>query len=230
MKEIENEERRELGLARQLGIMFGSRDYYINSVKWDGCRIIIRAELMSSLLSAFPRFAESDGMFTPADLLAVVPVTAIIVEDRIPELEMCVLEKATGAYLLLGFSGESTDNLALAIWRVLKRWENLAAVLYKTIERSYPLEIDWREFLSGESGFVTIKAHRSLTHTERKRALNNVCLACASLLRSVLDDTAWSDSRVRRLISFMANLQAQEDVPSMEVRTPELEVAGGAMK
>jgi hypothetical protein len=230
MKEIENDEYRELALARQLGMMFENRDSYIHSVKWDKHRIILRVELMSSLLGEFPRFAESDAIFIPADLLAVVPITAIVAEDCIPELEICALEKSDGAYLFLGFSGQSTEHLALAIWRVLKRWETLAAVLYKTIEQSYPLDMDWREFLSGESGFVIMKPHRRLTHRERKRALNNVCLACVSLLRSVLDDKAWSDNRVGHLISFINNLQAQDDVPSIEMRTPELEVAGGATK
>jgi len=100
-------------------------------------------------------------------------------------------------------------------------------VLYKTIEQNHPVEIDWREFLTGESGFVTIKSHRSLTFGERKRALNNVRLACASLLRSVLDDTAWSDNRVRRLMTFIDNLQVKAYVPRLELRTPELEITGG---
>lgn len=227
MKRIEEEDTRSLRLTRQLRLMFPSKDSFIQSTKWEENEVILSVELRSSLLNAYPRFSDSIDIFLPSDLLALVPLVAIVAEKRIPQLKMCFIERSENTRIFIGLKSDSTDSLAIGIWRLLERWKSLSSILYITITRNYPDEIDWREFLAGESGFIIIGHDRTLSYAERKRALDSVRLACTSLLRSVLDDEGWTDSRVCRMISFLDSMNVQPDVPRMELNVPDIEIPGG---
>jgi hypothetical protein len=186
--------------------------------------LIMIIGLRSDILSPFQRFeSEQKGRYLPCDILGIVPGLALMVTSINTGLALSAIAKDDATRLVLVFEGLSERKggslkaLSASIRNFMKRWEEWTEVLLGIIHRD-PLvvnwDIDWREFLAGESGFVTMPWFRPMTFAERELALSRVVVATRALLASVLSNQQLRDPMILGLKEWLANLQPLPEVIS----------------
>jgi hypothetical protein len=213
-----------------LQVMFSNTDRIIlkarlryHSPDRDASLIMIIG-LRSDILSPFQRFeSEQKGRYLPCDILGIVPGLALMVTSINTGLALSAIAKDDATRLVLVFEGLSERKggslkaLSASIRNFMKRWEEWTEVLLGIIHRD-PLvvnwDIDWREFLAGESGFVTMPWFRPMTFAERELALSRVVVATRALLASVLSNQQLRDPMILGLKEWLANLQPLPEVIS----------------
>ncbi len=186
--------------------------------------LIMIVGLRSDILSPFQRFeSERKGRYLPCDIPGIVPGLALMTTSINAGLALSAIAKDDATRLVLVFEGlsgrkgGSLKALSASVRNFMKRWEEWTEVLLGIIHRD-PLvanwDIDWREFLAGESGFVTMPWFRPMTFAERELALSRVVVAARALLASVLSNQQLRDPMILGLKDWLVDLQPQPEVIS----------------
>ncbi|MHA2424084.1 MAG: hypothetical protein ACXAEF_04815 [Candidatus Thorarchaeota archaeon] len=211
------ESKHEVDVTTYLQMMFESSDRHISQATIrDGTSIVIVAGLRSEILTPFPRFRDSsNGTFNQCDIPGLIPVVALLVEQRDKTLAASAIERDDATRAVLIFKGDSIEKIARNVWRFMDRWDTWTRVLMNILEKDLPMKTDWREFLAGESGFVTMNWYKPLDFEMRTIALDKISLASKALLQSVLSRSQFENYWVQQLLGWLDHLQPQFEVESM---------------
>ncbi|MFW9850540.1 MAG: hypothetical protein ACFFF4_15520 [Candidatus Thorarchaeota archaeon] len=217
-RQYENAEvKQEIDVTTYLQMMFESSDRHISKATIrDGQSIVIIVGLRSEILSPFPRYRDStNGHFNQCDIPGLIPVIALLVEQRDKTLAASAIERDNATRAVLIFKGDSIDQIARNVWRFMDRWDTWTRVLMNILEKDMPVQTDWREFLAGESGFVTMNWYKPLDFETRIIAMDRISLASKALLQSVLTKSQFENYWVQQLLEWLDTLQPQFEVESM---------------
>jgi hypothetical protein len=188
----------------------------------------MRIGLRSEILSGFQTYScLSRSRFRTADIPSLVPLVAIIASRRrlkgIHEIQFVVNDDATHVMMtFVGKAGHAKSNLsdlASSMNRVMDRWSGWCEVLLSILDRDPILGermsgVDWREFLAGEDGYVTMPWFRPMTYSERASALDSIVTASRALLTSFLSSKEMKHEEVRSLQTWLSALEPQTKVIS----------------
>jgi hypothetical protein len=182
--------------------------------------------LRSEILNGFPMYCSVlQEPFQPCDIPSLVPLIAIIASSRrlkgLHGVELAHGEATT--QVVLTFIGEpetgksNLSALASAVNRVMDRWSGWAEVLLGILDRdpimgSAMSGVDWREFLAGESGYITMPWFRPMTYNERAAALEAILTASRALLTSFLSPREMKNRAVGILQDWLNQLEPQPQV------------------
>ena len=184
--------------------------------------LIMIVGLRSEILSPFQRFeTDRKGRYLPCDILGIVPGMALMVTSINTGLALTAIAKDDATRLVLVFEGVSQRKggsmkaLSASIQNFFKRWDEWIDVLIGIIQRD-PLvaewEIDWREYLAGESGFTLMDWFKPMSFSERELALQRVVAASKALLTSVLNAQQLRDPMILGLKEWLTELQPLPEV------------------
>ncbi|MFX1482628.1 MAG: hypothetical protein ACFFCP_05495 [Promethearchaeota archaeon] len=184
--------------------------------------LIIIVGLRSDILSPFQKFeSERGGRFAPCDIPGIVPGLALTVTSSKSGLALSAIAKDEATRLVLVFEGPasrkggSLHSLSVSVQNYFQRWSEWTDVLLATVRQdpiAMGLNIDWREFLAGESGFVTMPWFRPMTPVERETALQRVVFASKALLASVLSGSQLRDPTIQGLGEWLDGLEPLPEV------------------
>jgi hypothetical protein len=200
-----------------LQMMFESSDRHIaKAVLNEGKSLVLLVGMRSEILSPFPKYREerSNGPFNQCDIIGLVPAIALMVEQRDKMIAASAVERDEATRVVMVFEGDDISLLARKVWCFMDRWEIWTRVLSGILEKDLPIELDWREFLAGESGFVTMNWYKALDYETRCLALQRVKLASKALIQSVLSSTQQENYMVIELLGWLDSLEPQPDVVS----------------
>ena len=186
--------------------------------------LIVIVGLRSDILSPFQRFEpDRKGRYLPCDIPGIVPGLALMTTSINAGLALSAIAKDDATRLVLVFEGlserkgGSLKSLSASVRNFMKRWDEWTEVLLGIIRRD-PLvanwDIDWREYLAGESGFVTMPWFRPMPFSERELALQRVVVAARALIASVLSTQQLRDPIILGLYEWLGELQALPEVIS----------------
>jgi hypothetical protein len=183
--------------------------------------------LRSRILSPFSRFDSGRDQYLPCDIPGLVPALALTVAHQDCGLAVSAVAHDTFTHLVLVFEGDvaakggNLRSLATSVWSFMKRWTDWTDVLLAAASRNPSVaqwNMDWREFLAGESGFVTMPWFRPMNYSDRALGLERIVAASKSLLASVLSQAQMEDPAIRTLTSWLDQLAPLvEIVGGMEV-------------
>lgn len=182
--------------------------------------------LRSEILAGFATYCYvPQQLFRPADIPSLVPLVAIIASMRrlkgIKRVELNEADQSTIVTLTFVGTPERTtsslSDLASSMTRVMDRWSGWCEVLLSILDRDPVLGermtgVDWREFLAGESGYVTMPWFRPMTYAERASALDSIVTASRALLASFLSPHEMKHEIVRSLQGWLAALEPRPHV------------------
>ncbi|MGY5853646.1 MAG: hypothetical protein RTU92_08790 [Candidatus Thorarchaeota archaeon] len=195
--------------------------------------LVLIVGLRSSILAPFDKFESTVGDFLPCDILGLVPGIAVIVSHRDKGLSASALARNEVTKLMLVLEGQPTnkigagDALDLTLNRVVKKWDEWTNVLLNILKYDPILKehnIDLREFLAGESGYLTMPWFNPMSIEERTLVLDRIVLAAKSLLYSVLNKAALEDPLVKNLMNWMNQLRPLPTVQGISRVASKMEV------
>ena len=196
--------------------------------------LIMIVGLRSDILSPFQRFeSERKGRFAPCDIPGIVPGLALMVTSINTGLALSAIAKDDATRLVLVFEGlagrkgGSLRSLSASVRNYMQKWSNWTEVLMTTIRRDILSDwnLDCREFLAGESGFITMNWFKPMTFAERETALQRVVVASRALLASVLSSSQLRDPMIIGLKEWLENLEPLPEVISgVQVTEEEVEI------
>mgnify|MGYP000734073575 CR=1 FL=1 len=165
--------------------------------------LVVVLGFRSEMLRPFGQLPLRSGDYLPCDIPGLVPGLAAVVHCHDKGLVANAIVRGDVPRLILVFEGGSTKtarqalrSLATSVYRFFTTWNEWCGVLLSAIERD-PIvgawDLDWREFLAGESGFVVMPWFRPMSYTDRVTALERVVIAAQALLASVLTSEGLAD-------------------------------------
>ncbi|MFW9911433.1 MAG: hypothetical protein ACFFEU_03125 [Candidatus Thorarchaeota archaeon] len=213
-----------------LQVMFNNRDRNIikAQIRYTGAErdawLILVAGLRSDILSTFDRFKEDiPGRYLPCDILGLVPAISLMSSSYNKGLAISAIARDDVTHLILVFEGQSNRRggtlrtLSTCVYNFMKKWESWVDVLLGTLKRD-PVIGDWntdfREFLAGESGYITMPWHTPMSYPDRAICLERIVLASNALMSSVLDSGQLVDPKVVGLREWLNELRALPEVVS----------------
>ncbi|MFW9806216.1 MAG: hypothetical protein ACFFFK_05755 [Candidatus Thorarchaeota archaeon] len=196
--------------------------------------LIVIVGLRSDILTPFQRFEpERKGRYLPCDIPGIVPGLALITTSINTGLALSAIAKDDATRLVLVFEGLSERRggslkaLSASVRNFFKRWDEWTDVLLGIIQRD-PLvadwNIDWREYLAGESGFTLMPWFKPMSFPERELALQRVVVASRALLASVLNTQQLRDPMILGLKEWLSELQPLPEVISGVQVSEEVEI------
>ncbi|MHA1576992.1 MAG: hypothetical protein ACTSU3_06495 [Candidatus Thorarchaeota archaeon] len=212
------QDKHSVNVTNMFQMLFEGPDRHIVSARiLEGKSILIVAGLRSEILSPFPKYIEDlPGQYTPCDILGLVPVISMIAGTSANYLTTSMIEQKTNTRIILGFEGEDLRMLARDIWRFMARWDSWKGILLNILEKDALFELDWREFLAGESGFVTMDWYSPLSYQTRENALIKVVQAGKALLQSVLTREQLQKPVITGLVDWLNGLYVQTTIVGAE--------------
>ncbi len=210
------EDKHAIDVTVYLQMMFESTDRHIaKAIVNDGRSMVLQIGMRSEILSPFPRYREDfKGTFNQCDIIGLVPIVALMVEQKGKMIAASAIERDESTRIILVFESDTPQLLARKIWRFMDRWERWIKVLTGVLEKDLNIDLDWREFLAGESGFITMDWYKPLDYDTRAVALHRVRLASKALLQSVLNGVQLDNYMVSELYAWLNSLQPQLEVMS----------------
>lgn len=195
-------------------MMFESTDRHIaKAIINDGQSLVLQIGMRSEILSPFPRYTNDHaGSFNQCDIIGLVPIVALMVEQKSRMISASAIERDEATRIILVFEAENTELLARKVWRFMVRWDQWIKVLTGVLEKDIQYEIDWREFLAGESGYITMDWYKPLDYDTRTIALHRVKLASIALLQSVLNRSQLENYMIQELSTWLHSLEPQTEV------------------
>jgi len=199
-------------------MLFNTPDRSFSKVTMDSeGSLLVIVGLRSEILEPFERFTNDFALhYSPCDLLGLVPAIALMVLHRRKGLAASAIEKGRMTRLFLVFDTVGDMfALARAVVRIMKSWSEWTQVLLSMLARDPLLAdwcIDWREFLAGEAGFVTMDWYRPLSFQDRTDALSRIVETANALLLSILDKKQLKDPLVVQLRDWLGSLRPQAEV------------------
>lgn len=223
-----------------LQIMFSNSDRTIIKahLRYSGpdrdASLVMIVGLRSDILSPFQRFEINPrSKYQPTDIPGLVPGLALFACSSNNGLVLSAISRDEATRFVLVFEGLSNRKggslraLSTAVRTFMKRWTDWTEVLLGTLNRDPVVgvwEVDWREFLAGESGFVTMPWHQSLSYTDREIGLQRVVIASKALLASVLTCNQLKTPMIVGLKNWLDNLRALPEVVSSMRISEEVEI------
>jgi len=184
--------------------------------------LIVIVGLRSDILSPFQRFeTKRKGRYLPCDIPGIVPGLALMASSINNGLALSAIAKDDATRLVLVFEGLSGKKggslkaLSAAVRNFMLRWSEWTDVLLGIIRRDPNVgnwDLDWREFLAGESGFITMHWFRPMTYSERELALQRVLVASKALLASVLSGSKLRDPMILGLKEWLDEIEPLPEV------------------
>jgi len=187
--------------------------------------MVLAVGLRSDILSTFSRFEKDiPGKYQPCDIPSLVPALALMTSSYSRGLAMGTLAKDDHTKLVLIFEGlanrkgGSLRSLATSVYNFMTRWTEWTDVLLSTLRKD-PLVNDWnidyREFLAGESGYYTMPWYIGpVSYMDRAVVLDRVVMASNALLSSVLSGKQMEDPLMRGLRDWLEGLEPLPEVIS----------------
>jgi len=223
-----------------LQIMFNNPDRTIIKahLRYSGldrdANLIIIVGLRSDILSPFQKFDyDSKRKYQPCDIPGLVPGLALLASSPSNGLVLSAISREEATRFILVFEGLSSRKggslkaLSSAVRIFMKRWTEWTEVLLSTLKRD-PLvgywELDWREVLAGEAGFVTMPWHQPLSYSDRELGLQRVVIASKALLASILTPAQLKCPMIIGLKEWLDNLRALPEVVSSAMISEEVEI------
>ncbi|TFG34586.1 hypothetical protein EU527_02460 [Candidatus Thorarchaeota archaeon] len=223
-----------------LQIMFSNSDRTIIKahLRYSGperdANLIMIVGLRSDILSPFQKFeTEQRGKYQPCDIPGLVPGLALLAASPNNGLVLSAISREEATRFILVFEGlsdrkgGSLKSLSSAVRIFMKRWTEWTDVLLGTLKRD-PIvglwELDWRELLAGESGFVTMPWHQTLSFSEREIGLQRVVIASKALLASVLNSNQLKTPMIKGLKGWLNDLHALPEIISGATMSEEVEI------
>jgi hypothetical protein len=211
-----------------LQVLFSNTDRTILKARlryhgpYKDANLIMIVGLRSDILSPFQRFEpERKGRYLPCDIPGIVPGLALMVTSINTGLALSAIAKDDATRLVLVFEGLSERKggsmkaLSASVRNFFRRWDEWTDVLLGIIQRD-PLvadwDIDWREFLAGETGFTLMPWFKPMSFSERELALKRVVMASKALLASVLSNGQLRDPMILGLKDWLDDLQPLPEV------------------
>jgi hypothetical protein len=226
----EKKSRGLIDVTLPLQVMFNNRDRNIikAQIRYSGPErdawLILVAGLRSDILSTFDRFEEDiPGRYFPCDILGLVPAISLMASSYNKGLAISAIARDDVTHLILVFEGQSNRRggalrtLSTSVYSFMKKWESWVDVLLGTLKRD-PVIGDWntdiREFLAGESGYITMPWHTPMSYPDRAICLERIVLASNALMSSVLGNGQLVDPMVVGLREWLNRLRALPEVVS----------------
>ena len=211
-----------------LQIMFSNSDRTIIKahLRYSGpdrdANLIMIVGLRSDILAPFQKFdSGAKGKYQPCDIPGLVPGLALLASSTNNGLVLSAISRDEATRFILVFEGLSERKggslkaLSSSIRTFMRRWTEWTEVLLGTLKRDPVVGIwgvDWRELLAGESGFVTMPWHQSLSYQDREIGLQRVVIASKALLASVLSNTQLKTPMISGLKDWLNSLRALPEV------------------
>jgi hypothetical protein len=207
-------------------MMFECSDRHISKAFMkDANTLVLVLGLRSEILSPFPRFTQDyKGNFIPCDIIGLVPGIAALVDQKNKSIAASAIERKEVTRIVLAIEGPELSTVAKNTLRFMEKWDSWIRVLLSILERDLSRKIDWREFLAGESGFVTMDWYEPLDYELRTTALERVLITSRVLLQSVLTPGQMEDPLVQELLTWIGSLRPQAEVVSAHSEVMEGEV------
>lgn len=227
VKRAENGNDSDLTLSFQMLFSTPDRSFSKVTMNSDGSLLVI-VGLRSEILEPFERFTDDFALhYSACDLPGLVLAIALMVLHRHKGLAASTIERGRMTRLVLVFD-TAGDMLALAqaVVRMMKSWSEWTQVLLSMLARDPLLtdwHIDWREFLAGEAGFVTMDWYQPLSFQDRTDALSRIIETANALLLSILGQKQLNDPLVVQLRNWLGSLRPQAEVIGLSTR-PVMEV------
>jgi hypothetical protein len=211
-----------------LQVMFNNRDRNIvkAQIRYNGPErdawLIMVVGLRSDILSTFTRFEEDiPGRYLACDILGIVPAISLMASSYSKGLAVNAIARDDVTRLVLVFEGQSNRRegslrtLSTAVYNFMKKWEEWVDVLLGTLKRD-PMIGDWnidiREFLAGESGYITMPWFTPMPYNDRAIGIERIILASNALMSSVLGNGQLVDPMVVSLREWLSELSPLPEV------------------
>ncbi len=184
-----------------------------------GPYMVVVVGLRSSILEPFERFAErAPGGYLPCDIPSLVSAVAVILTQEEAGLAGAAIIRKTHTSVAVMVQAPDLRELAVRVDRIMHRWKTwtetvLSAVRQEPVNGDW--EVEWDEFLAGESGFVVMPWYRVMGVEERRLALRRVADAGKALLVSVLSADDLDAVPVRDIIEWLDGLAPLEHIMAL---------------
>ncbi|MBS3794754.1 MAG: hypothetical protein KGY80_07655 [Candidatus Thorarchaeota archaeon] len=202
-------------VTRLLDVLYTCEDRTIRKAYLlRGPLLLIICGLRSDILDGFERFLPyEDGELRPCDIPGIVPLFALMSAEAGKALALSAFQRQDGhVRAILGLESEdgSVQSIASRLKHLMNRWAEWTDVLLDIVEKDPATTdwlVDWREFLSGESGFFTMEWYNGLPYEKRLTALDRIVMASEALLNSVLSREQLEAERIQRLRTWLRDLE-----------------------
>ena len=211
-----------------LQVMFNNRDRNIVKARIRYTRpesdawLILVVSLRSDILSTFTRFEEDiPGRYLPCDILGIVPAISLMASSYSRGLAVSAIARDDVTRLVLVFEGQSNRRggslraLSTSVYNFMRKWEEWTDVLLGILKRD-PIIGDWnidiREFLAGESGYIVMPWFTPMSYNDRAIGLERIILASNALMSSVLGNGQLHDPMIVGLKEWLNGLSALPEV------------------
>ncbi len=211
-----------------LQVMFNNRDRNVVKarIRYAGpdsdAWLILVVGLRSDILSTFTRFEEEiPGRYLACDIPGLVPAISLMASSYSKGLAVNAIARDDVTRLVLVFEGQSNRrggslrNLTTSIYNFMRKWEEWTDVLLGTLKRD-PVIGEWnfdiREFLAGESGYITMPWFSPMSYDDRAIGMERIILATNALMSSVLGNGQLDDPIVIGLKEWLYDLTALPEV------------------
>jgi hypothetical protein len=129
--------------------------------------------------------------------------------------------------VVLVFQSNNVVDLSRRIRRAFSTWDSWLNIMMDAL-RQEPIAgnwaFEWREFLSGESGWITKEWYEPVSDEERLVAMNHLIEVSKSMLRSLLSSRQFYRDNVVELVDWLESLKVLPYVVGYEPN-PELKEA-----
>jgi hypothetical protein len=211
-----------------LQVIFNNRDRNIVKarIRFSGPEhdawLILVVGLRSDILSTFTRFDEDiPGRYLACDILGIVPAISLMASSYCKGLAVSAIARDDVTRLILVFEGLSNRRggslrtLSTSVYNFMKKWEEWTDVLLGTLQRD-PMIGDWnidiREFLAGEAGYITMPWFTPMSYHERSIGIERILVASNALISSVLRNGQLADPMVVALREWLNGMTALPEV------------------
>ncbi len=166
--------------------------------------------LRSSILEPFERFVDHDPIdYMPCDIPSLISGVALILTQVDEGLTGGAIIRANHTAVALMFEAPDLQHLADTVERVMVRWQEWTNTIMEALKQE-PVNgdwnIEWNEFLAGESGFITMNWFKIMDRESRMTALRRVAEAAKMLLTSVLTRSQLGTPLVRDFVTWLDSL------------------------
>jgi hypothetical protein len=238
VKDVKTHTTVDVTLALQ--VMFSNSDRSIMTAKlrYEGpdrdAKLIMIIGLRSDILSPFERInSDQKGRYQPCDIPGLIPGLALLVQSANNGVVLSAISREDVTRFILVFEGladrkgGSLKALSSAIIVFMKRWTEWTEVLLGIIARDPVVgswNIDFRELLAGESGFITMPWFTPLNYADREIGLQRIVIASQALLASVLSTAQLKDPMIVGLKDWLTSLRPLPQVVSRVQVGEEVEI------
>ena len=191
-----------------------------------GPRAILVIGLRSTILDSFERFIPLESSYhLPCDIPALTTGLALIILGRSFGITNGCINNGGLGEITLVFETENLGMLSGRILTAFSKWDSWLTLMMDALGNE-PIDgnwsFEWQEFLSGESGYVTMDWFETIPDAARSVALNHLVQESKSVLRSLLSTRQFAKKEVHDFVMWVESLRPLPFVVGHQLR-PELQ-------